>query len=53
MNFALQALSSDVMLHQADLRFISLAVQKYIEEAKVRDFSSKISCNTWTYLVFY
>ena len=31
----LQELSGDVVSHQADLRFMSMAVQKYMEEAKV------------------
>lgn len=35
----LQELSSDVVSHQADLRFMSMAVQKYMEEAKVSAFS--------------
>ena len=36
----LQELSSDVVSHQADLRFMSMAVQKYMEEAKVWTFSA-------------
>ena len=41
----LQALSSDVVSHQADLRFMSMAAQKYMEEAKVGQMCI-------TYLVF-
>ena len=26
----------DIVAHQADIRFMSMAAQKYIEEAKVR-----------------
>ena len=37
--YVLQELSSDVVSHQADLRFMSMAVQKYMEEAKVSVFS--------------
>ena len=32
---------SDVMAHQADIRFMSMAVQKYIEEAKVMTINFK------------
>lgn len=28
---------SDVIAHQADLRFITMAAQKFVDESKVRD----------------
>lgn len=36
-------LASDISSHQADHRFMSMAVQKYMEEAKVRCISDGIS----------
>lgn len=32
----LQELSNNIISHQADLRFLSMAVSKYMEEVKVR-----------------
>ena len=36
--FFLQEMSADILDHGADLRYLSFAVQKYMEEAKVTNF---------------
>lgn len=43
-------LLNDIMTHQADIRFMSMAVQKYMEEAKVNGHSrSKFQTLTHTH----